>query len=407
VLLLPLHADTYEGGADINEAFLAAQNCGKGDDAVKWHGAWDALARKCYAEATNRTETNPAGAASALLRAANYWRTSAFFLRGTVAENERVKTAYAMSDQAFSLAAPQLGLRYAKVPMRDGSMELPTYYATAAAPPAGMARSPLMICPQGYDGNNAEVYLFTKAVLRYGFNLLFFEGPGQGAAAPPHPPGKAMRHDYEAVLSSVIDGASATCGFDLNDGVVVYGHSLGGHLLARCALHEARPLAYVFDPFNPSLKAAVEQMLPPPLLKDLANDAPSEQTMAAFEGIGKKMHHKLASRAQVHGVDISRSDFAFYYMKEILKFHTAADEYANAKAPLIMLATDGDAISGSGGHAAVMPHLQQSPVMDDCAIIEMKNSEGAGMHCSGGARSLVWERVMDKLLPLLRSKQLA
>lgn len=146
-------------------------------------------------------------------------------------------------------------------------------------------------------------------------------------------------------------------------------------------------------------------MLPKPLLADLANDAPgSEQTRSAWVGMGAKMRHKLASRAQAHGIDVGKSDFAFDYLKEILRWHVDLSEYERLRVPLLMLATEEDSISGSGGPAAVMPHIQKSPAADDSAVIPMKSSEGAGLHISVGARSLVWERVMDRLLPLMRKK---
>ena len=69
-----------------------------------------------------------------------------------------------------------------------------------------------------------------------------------------------------------------------------------------------------------------------------------------------------------------------------------------------LVITHNDSISGSGGAEAAWPHLSKSPVADDCRIIRYTADEGAGLHCEIGARSLVWERVMDELLPLLRSK---
>lgn len=244
-----------EGGADINECMLAAQQCGTGDDALQWYDAWDALARKSFSEATGRLDTNPVGAASSLLRTCNYARTSAFFLRGDLAETERVHSAYALSNEAFGLAAPRLAmpLTPASIPMSDGSMAMPAYYSRAPAPPAGMTRSPLLIAMEGYDSDLCEAYLCGGAarINSYGFHILIFEGPGQGASAPPHLPSVPFRHDFEAVLSSVIDAAIGTCGFKLDDGIVVYGPSLGGHLVSRSAIHETRPSAYVCDPFNP------------------------------------------------------------------------------------------------------------------------------------------------------------
>jgi len=399
---------TYEMGGDVCEMMLAANACGKGDDAEKWFEVWDALARKTQADAMYRIETNPVGAASAFMRASNYFRTSVFFLRGTPAANDRVKKAYSMCNEALGTAAPHLDppLMPATLPMRDGSFAMPAYYAKAKGPPVGLTRSPLFICLEGYDSELWDTIQMGKRAVSYGFNLLVFEGPGQGGSATPHDANTTLRHDYEAALSSAIDGAASVCGFDLDAGIIVCGSSLGGHYIARCALTETRPTAYIADPINPSLKLAVEQMLPPPLWQDvLSHEAPSTpKTRAAFEGLGVKAYHKLASRAQAHGIDVSQAGFAFPYFRESLKWHVDVADFEKLQVPLIMMSAEADTISGSGAAEALMPHIQKSPVADDCSLIPMASSEGAGLHCSLGARSLWWERAMDKLLPLLRKK---
>ena len=103
---------------------------------------------------------------------------------------------------------------------------------------------------------------------------------------------------------------------------------------------------------NPSLKVAAEALLPPFLLEDLeggADEVGSEKARVAWEGMGKKMYHKLASRAQVHGVDVTRPTFARDYMKAVLDFHLDAREFEECAVPIVMLATEEDTVAGSGG----------------------------------------------------------
>ena len=152
----------------MNEAVLAAQGCGIGDDARQWHASWSRLAKRTYNEARSRLEANPVAAASGLLRACSYFRTSAFFLRGETDDDaERaVVEAYALSDQALDLASPHLepALVPARIPLSDGSgFEMRAYCArTASPPPPGMKRRPLLVAAQGYDGDMAEAVRFLR-----------------------------------------------------------------------------------------------------------------------------------------------------------------------------------------------------------------------------------------------------
>ena len=122
---------------------------------------------------------------------------------------------------------------------------------------------------------------------------------GQGAGAVFS--GTALRHDWEVVVSSVIDFAAEQQQFDLRNGLVVYGLSLGGHLLSRACLHETRPHAYVLDPINPSLKRAMNEKLPAAFLDDMLSDSPGSSTYGSILRwmIEKKAYQALASRAQV------------------------------------------------------------------------------------------------------------
>ncbi len=132
------------------------------------------------------------------------------------------------------------------------------YVARAAKPPPGFKHSPLMIVSSGYDGDICESWFYSRVLVeKYGFNLIIFDGPGQGADAVLK--GTKFRYDWEVVVSSVIDHAERKLGFDLAHGVVPYGISFAGHLCTRASLHETRPHAYVLDPINPSNRKAMSE----------------------------------------------------------------------------------------------------------------------------------------------------
>jgi len=395
------------GAGDINEMFLVAQECGNGADPLQWSTSWEALAERTFNDGKARIDDNPSGAATALLRSCNYSRTSAFFIRGYPEHDEQKKKAYSRSDDAFRLAAPLFHppLAEVKIPIRDGSSpDMLAYIGKATRPPPGFQHSPLFIGGSGYDGDIAETFMCNRRLVEdFGFNLLIFDGPGQGIGAVTK--NTALRHDWEVVLGSVIDFAANE--FDLKHGLVVYAWSLGGHLTARACLHEARPDVFVLDPINPSLKRAANTKMPAAFLEDMLSDSPGSTTYGTILRwlVEKKAYQSLASRAQVHGIDVTDSSWLPTYIKEIQKFHCEDEEFEKLQVPLILCAAENDAVVGDMSKpAALIPYINKSAVGDQCVVIPFTEKEGAGNHCEGGNRVLVWERVMDDLLPLLLAR---
>ena len=258
------------GGADIKECYLAANKCNRGDGKIasqsakdSWHAAWAGLADQLLEQGkASLAAGNPFTARSALLRAANYYRTSSFPLFSTPMD-PRVLHSVRGAYEAFGLAAPHFGMNSYTIPLRGGAGELSTcFVGRASAPPIGLARSPLLVLTSGYDSDIGESFFFSRTFLDMGFHLIIYDGPGQGKG--PFLDGTKLRHDWEVVLSSVLDWALGTGGgFQLSDGLVCYGLSLGGHLTLRAALHETRPTAYVVDPAHPTLRNSVYDKIGP------------------------------------------------------------------------------------------------------------------------------------------------
>ncbi len=143
------------------------------------------------------------------------------------------------------------------------------------------------------------------------FNLLIFDGPGQGTDGACK--GTKLRHDWEVVMSSVIDHAERKLGFDLSNGIASYGISLGGYLCLRASLHEPRLHATVLDPINPSNRLAMFSKLPASFVHDMLSETPGTGLYNKFlwSVIQKKGYQALASRAQVHGIDVTQKSTFF------------------------------------------------------------------------------------------------
>jgi alpha-beta hydrolase superfamily lysophospholipase len=76
--------------------------------------------------------------------------------------------------------------------------------------------------------------------LRRGYNVLAFDGPGQGAAIRQQK--LVFRPDWEAVITPVINYA-LTREEIAPKKLVLFGYSLGAFLVARAAAFEHRPAA--------------------------------------------------------------------------------------------------------------------------------------------------------------------
>lgn len=83
----------------------------------------------------------------------------------------------------------------------------------------------------GYDSFIQELYPFCRILVDAGYDVIMFEGPGQGGALNRY--GMTLTHEWEKPVGKVLDH------FGIND-VTLIGVSLGGYLAARAAAFEKR-----------------------------------------------------------------------------------------------------------------------------------------------------------------------
>jgi pimeloyl-ACP methyl ester carboxylesterase len=165
------------------------------------------------------------------LKAAYYYRSAEFFMPSTDPEKQPtrqrflrlVRTCYGID------AAQQLA-----IPYRDGSLSgtLPGYRLTPARP------KDTLVLFGGFDSYLEELipiaYFFRDA----GFDVVLFEGPGQGGAL--EDAGLPLTHEWEKPATAVLDHLG------LSD-VSLMGRSLGGYLVLRAASFEPRVRRVIAD----------------------------------------------------------------------------------------------------------------------------------------------------------------
>ena len=187
-------------GADAGECLAVAGQI-SGHDLDSWHGGWSAAAARLAGQAEASAASGDAvSARNAYFRAANYFRTAGLFAMGTPLD-PRLTEAHQQEVQNFRRGAALLAVppEIVQIPY-EGSF-LPAYFFRAAA---GQAARATVILTNGYDGTAEELY-FTNgaAALERGYNVLAFDGPGQGSMIIDH--GVPFRPDWENVITPVVE----------------------------------------------------------------------------------------------------------------------------------------------------------------------------------------------------------
>ena len=143
----------------------------------------------------------------------------------------------------------------------------------------------------GYDGTAEELYFLNgAAALARGYNVLAFDGPGQGAALLQQ--GLVLRPDFEQVISAVMDFLGQRPGTDVNR-VALIGLSLGGYLAPRAASGEHRVAACIADCGSYDLFGSALERIPAPLAPGLRD---GQRRLAARPAPGP-----AGPRGQTHG----------------------------------------------------------------------------------------------------------
>src|SRR4051812_32234222 len=190
-------------GADLGEVLATSRQITDGDQA-SWHRAWkDTAGRVAELGEQSLAGGHRVTARENLLRASNYYRNAAAFVLDNPAENPEVAALYAAQIDTFAAAAAQFDhpAKGVAIPYQDTT--LPGYLFLVDD--SGAPR-PTVIYTSGYDSTSQECYfVLAVAAMRRGYNVLAFDGPGQGGAL--HLQKLVMRPDWEAVITPVVDFA--------------------------------------------------------------------------------------------------------------------------------------------------------------------------------------------------------
>ncbi|KAI4141215.1 MAG: hypothetical protein L6R39_005463 [Caloplaca ligustica] len=235
-----LGAAPYQA-SEVSECLEALEHL-KNNDPESWYRTWNAFGDKAKALGEEcLMNKDRAGARWAFLRAANYYRSSEFFLHVTPGD-PRLYTAIQKSsdihDRALALLDTEVLIL--KIPYEDG-IELPARLYMPDPKARVLGRIPLIVQTNGFDSTGEELYLYGPAgAIPRGYAVLSFDGPGQGLSL--RKDRTILRPDWEYVTSKVLDfifnhlaPENGRLELDLNR-IAIMGASMGGYFALRASV---------------------------------------------------------------------------------------------------------------------------------------------------------------------------
>lgn len=309
------------------------------------------------------------------MRASEYYRQAFFFIRHLL-DDERLQDAYAAHVRTFAEAGPDFGLAIGE------SVEIPyedtTLHGWLFSPDMSGTPRPTILLPDGYDSTAEEMLQYGVGALERGYNLLTFDGPGQGRALITQK--LYMRPDFEAVLTPVVDWVSTRPDVDA-DRLVLMGRSFAGYLAPRAAAFEHRIAALVCDPPDPDMGLHI----PGGIVGKVA--APISDLQMKFSADKREF---FGARMVTHG-DHDMAD----YLNTLSTFNML-DVAHQITCPTLLVDCEGDALAGGDGSAALAAKMTAP-----ATSIKLSAASGAGGHC-GGMGQTVWDAAVydwvDKIL---------
>lgn len=320
-----------------------------------------------------------------VLRAGFYWRSAEFFMRAD--DPQRKGTRARFLGAARSVYGLELGERHA-VPYAAGGIKgfLPAYRLTPAR-----AKCTIVFLG-GFDSYIEELTPAFIHLRDAGYDVLAFEGPGQGGAL--HESGLPMTAEWRRPVSAVLDY------FEIEH-VALIGLSLGGCLVLRAAASEPR-VEYVvaYDVLTNFLDINLRQthVLLRGFLKILLGLGAASPVNWMIERVARRS--PVVQWGIQQGMHVTGTITAFEYLRTIRQFRTA-DISASIKQDVLLLA-------GSEDHYVPMEQWHhQIGMLKNARSVTARlftRSESAQNHCQVGNYGLALRTIVNWLDAILVEK---
>lgn len=375
------------GGADINECLDTAFRI-KDGDTESWYSEWSETAARLERTAEEfLSEGHNISAREAFFRASSYYRNAGFYL-DLNPDDPRILPIWEKSRDCFLKAASLSDelVRPVRIPFENTT--LPGYLCLVDS--SGDKRQ-TMIVHTGYDGTGEELYFeVAKSAIDRGYNVLIFEGPGQGEVIRVQK--IPFRHDWESVVTSVVDFALNQSEVD-PDKIALMGISFGGYLAPRAAAFEHRIAACIANGGVYDLNASILQKAPPDI-EDILSD--ENESRAFDQEMREIMNQSVETGWGIgHGMIVFGAKTPSEYFRMLAPYNLK-DAAPLIKCPTLIVDSDNDTL---------LPG-QARPLYDALTcpkeFMLFTTVEGAGLHCQMGASMISNERIFNWLYGILQ-----
>ncbi|MBN1376320.1 MAG: alpha/beta fold hydrolase [Dehalococcoidia bacterium] len=382
----------YSGEADLGECLYTASRI-KDGDMESWYSEWYATAehfRKMGDESLSRGFN--VSTFEAYYRAATYYRTAEFFLHGNPSD-ARILETWGKSRDYFVKAVHLDTIMFEEVTIPYAGTTLPAYFYSVDR--SGKQR-PLLIVQTGFDGCQEELRPYAMEGIKRGYNVLTFEGPGQGAVIRlQHIP---FQPDWERVVSPVIDYVVQRTDVDRNR-IALWGISLGGYLAPRAAAYEHRIAAVIADGavYDVGLNILRSMRKAGGPMADATSEELKDYLLTDPAGFNDSIKAAMKMETQTrwlyeHGMFAFGVSSPALFMAEYIDF-TIKGVAENISCPVLVSYSRTDSFDPGGEQAKMLyDHL-----ISEKTLMEFNEEYEADYHCQMGAWAQSFARKFDWL----------
>jgi pimeloyl-ACP methyl ester carboxylesterase len=372
-------------GADFGECVTTVGRVGAGG-VDEWYREWVATADRVAAIGDDSAAAgHRVSAHEAYSRACNYYRSAYFPLYGAPTD-PRLVEAFEKETAVFlkGAALSDTPIEAVEIPFEGKS--LPGYLVTVDD--SGAPR-PTIVHTNGYDSTIQEMYFaHASAAIRRGYNVLLFDGPGQGRNLIKD--GIHIRPDWENVVRPVIDYALTRPEIDPNR-IALAGWSFGGFLAPRAAAFEHRIAALIADPGQWDEGPAILARLPLTDEQKAAFPNIDPALLDPFEAWLRSPEAPAMLRWSLvqRGFWVNGVDSLYAYAVDMMRYELSpvAKDIA---CPTFLSWAEADPV------ADYAPELYAA-ITAPKVLAPFTMAEGAGMHTEALARTLYDQRMFDWL----------
>ncbi|WP_276253485.1 alpha/beta hydrolase family protein [Halomontanus rarus] len=381
-------AYTTFGGAEPGEVLTTVERIDDGDTEA-WHAEWRRTAARVERLASEaRRDGRTRSARAAFYRAHTYYRTAEFFL---AADDPRRRPTYERARGAFRSGVELLDRPPEVVDIPYEGTTLPGYFfrpeaGDGSAGGGGDEPRPTIVCLGGFDSVAEELYFLcgVPEALERGYNVLCFEGPGQGA--PLRHDGLTARPDWEHVVGPAIDVLEGREAVD-SDRIGLIGVSFGGYYAPRAAAFDDRVAACIaFDHMHDLWGASAYEN---PRLARLMLHAP-DALVNGLATLGTRFSVEarwlMENSRWVFGVDSAAA------LQRTLRRYSLSGVAGRIECPMLVLAGEDDHFVPLGLAREFLEELTCPTTLR-----VFTTEEGAGEHCQVGNLRLASSVIYDWL----------